>query len=341
MKKIFTYFFLLISLSIFGQSYTIDLAKNINDTYKRTVQSNKQFNLLIKNKLPFKEYNIEITKKAIPIEKFNLPSTQKGINTSGGGAARCARFITDVYKIYELEKEEDLPTIIKSINNDIKNIEDLLSQKDTTDEGCSTSHILEAKEILKLTDNIEIWDGKLKQGEQLEIVITRNLEGETRKWTYTYTTEPKGEWQVTYGFSFITQGFNEENIYFSSSVDNKYIIKKEKNRKSMSFAPSTFFSWMPIKALYKSWSLGISGGLGFDFENPTVFLCPTLSYNQNLKLHLGVVAHKQSVLLGKYEEGQIINEDLSKDQLHEQLYKLNPFVSLSFRFNENPFNKQK
>jgi len=85
---------------------------------------------------------------------------------------------------------------------------------------------------------------------------------------------------------------------------------------------------------------GLSGGLGFDFVNPTVFLGPTFTYHQNLKISAGLVAHQQRVLLGRYKEGDIIADNLSETQLHEDRYRFNPFISLSLGFIQNPFERR-
>ncbi len=339
-------FFLISLLVVLGHllakaqsSYVLDLAETVNITKKRTVSSNKPFQVYLINKLPYQEYEVQITKKAIPIDAFSLPSRAEGIETTGGGMAMCARFINEVYQIYDLRREEDLKLKLGEIEEDIQDITQVLTNRDTTDEGCMISHIRQARDILDLTKiDIGVWN--LKSGEQLEIVITRETDDEPRKWTQVFSTEPRGVWQVSYGFSFITQIFNEEKLFFSAANDTSFTIQQENNRKSMSFAPSLFFTWMPNKSLNETWSIGFSGGLGFDFENPTVFLSPTISYNQNIKIHLGLVAHKQNVLLGKYDEKQVINENLGREQLHEMLYKVNPFISISFRFDQNPFQQQ-
>ncbi len=185
-----------------------------------------------------------------------------------------------------------------------------------------------------------IWFDKLEKGEQLEIVITHTNEaGIESKWTTIYSTKKRGVWQASYGFSFITQAFNKEQLFLTSEVASGYEIKKQNNRKTLDFAPSIFFTWMPSKYNNENLSFGFSGGLGFDFENPTVFLSPTLSYNENIKLHVGIVAHRQNVLYGIYEEGQVVGADFDlASQLHETLYRINPFISLSFRFGQNPFS---
>jgi len=48
------------------------------------------------------------------------------------------------------------------------------------------------------------------------------------------------------------------------------------------------------------------------------------------------------ILLGEYKKGDIVEISLTDKQLHENLYTADPytadpFISISFRFNTNPF----
>jgi hypothetical protein len=62
-----------------------------------------------------------------------------------------------------------------------------------------------------------------------------------------------------------------------------------------------------------------------------------LNYNQNLTLHVGLAAAKVNRLLTRYDVGEEIGEDLTAQQLQERVYRINPFISLSFNFSTNPF----
>jgi hypothetical protein len=80
------------------------------------------------------------------------------------------------------------------------------------------------------------------------------------------------------------------------------------------------------------------GGLGFDMHNAVVFLGMSITYNENITIAAGAVAHRLRQLNGKYSEGGRILEDLDDEQLHEEVYRINPFIGLSFRFSDNPLS---
>ena len=123
-------------------------------------------------------------------------------------------------------------------------------------------------------------------------------------------------------------------------MDNEFIITKENDRKKLEFVPSIFFTYMPQNHLSRDVSVGLSAGLGFDLDAPTVFLGASFFFNHNIGVVIGITAHKQRFLNGEYEAGQIVMENLNDDQLHEELYTVNPFVSITFRFGKNIFNKE-
>ena len=339
MKISITILVQLISLTIFAQSLTIDLSQNIDTVNKTTILSNSTFEIFIENKIPDEVYEISFTKKAIPIDKLELPAEiNTDVQAAAGIRGDCTDLMTEVNKIYAITDEAKISPFIKDLRKKINDAKRIIIAGELIDDGCVKKHIDLAEEIVN-SSKTKIWEDNLKRGEQLEVIITRKTTTGIRTWKQIYSTEPRGSWQVSYGFSFITQLFSKESIYYSASIDSAYSITKENNRKIMDFVPSIFFTWIPSETINKSCNVGFSGGLGFDLNKPTVFLGPTISINQNLNVHLGVVAHSQYVLLGKYEATQLINENLSKEQLHEELYRINPFISVSFRFNQNPFNK--
>lgn len=145
----------------------------------------------------------------------------------------------------------------------------------------------------------------------------------------------------SYGFTFITQAWNPEEIFYTEEDGTGgYTLKKEGKRNNLIYTPSLFFTWMRAQKMNRHCALGMSGGLGYDFSKPTVYIGPTISFNQNLKLHAGIAAHQQKVLNGQYEKGQLLTQILSESQLHKDLYRMNLYFSLSFRFDQSPFNRK-
>ncbi|QNH62214.1 hypothetical protein [Hymenobacter sediminicola] len=322
------------ALGVRAQTHEIDLSRNLTET--KTVSSGTAIKIRLINMLPDKAgYSIDVQRRFVSLPPLTLPDAPK--QTGGNPPAfleSCEKLKNATDAVLAITKEDELPVALAKLKAEIAAAPPV---SDANPTGCSYE-LLRARVVIDAT-SYEAGDYTLSQGEILEVTITRQQDGKLKTWKYTYSTQARGEWQISYGFSFITQGFSKENVFFASPQDSAYTIKKESNRRKLSFAPSIFFTWVPQKSLSQNWSWSLSGGLGFDFESPTVFLGPTVSFNQNVKFNFGVVAHKQRVLLGKYEENQRITESLTEDQLHDDLYRLNPFFSLSLRFTQNPFER--
>ena len=176
----------------------------------------------------------------------------------------------------------------------------------------------------------------LKKGERVEITIKRM--GSAKTWTAIFTTGEKGAWRASYGFAFIPDGLSQERKYYLDS-DNK-IAKENTEGVKWDYAPSIFFNWFPATSQANDFSIGLSGGLGMNFNaNPIVFLGISATYNYNISVNLGLAAHQLKYLKGRYTEGQVINENNfdEEDGLHQKLFKINPCISISFRFEQNPF----
>ncbi|MFN0013383.1 MAG: hypothetical protein ACKVU2_02445, partial [Saprospiraceae bacterium] len=179
----------------------------------------------------------------------------------------------------------------------------------------------------------------LAKSQNLKITIKRtNKAGKELEWVRTYKTPARGKWLTSYSFNFITQAFGKERLFFTQNVGmDSFQITCETNRKWVGFVPGITFTWLSAAGFKRDLGVGVSGGIGFDLEKPVVFAGVSFIYNQNLSLTLGVAAHQVKDLNGKYSEGDIIRENLSPDQLMIEPYRVNPFVSLSFRFDKNPF----
>lgn len=350
-NKLLLLLLLFIFINSYSQNITIDLSEKNQESVKKTVNSDskltiKATNLLLKDDT----YTISVNRVKQDIPEIPTPSVAGVTPDADGGVGIAAGSKT--YLSSGCELEDDIIDLFSQtdeliLSNKIKKLNKTISS-DFPNTCDPTKDPETIKEIISKTEKI-LWDDELKNGEEIVIEITKkNADGSTKKWKHVYSTEARGKWQVSYGFSFITQGFNSENLYYSATETTSganpktsYRIKKEINRGTLKFAPSIFFTWMPTSRLNKNDAWGLSGGLGFDFENPTVFFSGTYSFNQNIKIHAGIVFHKQQTLLGKYKENQEINEPLSREQLHEELYKINPFISLSYRFSSNPFSQSK
>jgi hypothetical protein len=179
----------------------------------------------------------------------------------------------------------------------------------------------------------------LRPGERLVVLVRRkSIAGEAaRTWTSIFTTGLRGRWLVSLGFGFPVL-LNRENEYFTvRDTTDGFVIHKKGGDQSIKVIPAVFFHWLPRGSEGTEWSWSMMGGLGFDMRNAVVFLGCSITYNENITIAAGGVAHRLRQLNGKYREGGTIREDLDDEQLHEEVYRVNPFVGLSFRFSNNPF----
>jgi len=86
--------------------------------------------------------------------------------------------------------------------------------------------------------------------------------------------------------------------------------------------------------------LSYTGGIGYDLEAPTGFLGISLFFNQRIGISTGFAFHKQDVLSGQYNEGQILNDLKPESELHENNYTVNPFISLNYVIDKNIFKSK-
>jgi hypothetical protein len=177
----------------------------------------------------------------------------------------------------------------------------------------------------------------VRPGERLLVLVRRkSIDGEReRTWTSIFTTGARGRWLVSLGFGLPIL-LNREREYFTvRDTADDFIIHKKDGDQSIKVVPALFFHWLPRGGEQSELSWSLMGGLGFDMRNAVVFLGLSVTYNENITIALGGVAHRLRQLNGRYSEGGRIREDLDEDQLHEEVYRINPFIGLSFRFSEN------
>ncbi|MCD2260429.1 porin family protein [Psychroserpens luteolus] len=195
----------------------------------------------------------------------------------------------------------------------------------------------------------EIGTFDLLNGEQLTITIDvfdigkdadgNRTETKTSTFKYIYKTKARGQWRTTFGFNFIY--ITKQDTYFSKDIgDDSYMITEGTNRKKFDYHPTLMFTWLPNSYIKgnKNWQFGLSGGIGYDFDSSlSVFLGPSIIYNENITVSIGGAFHNQKRLLSQYTKNQVLNENLTFDQLHDDYIRFNPFVSISFRLDKNPF----
>ncbi len=308
----------------FSQSIlTLDLASAPTGSLSLPLQTGDH-TIVLKNILPGGNYEIKVEVEDVLLEAFSMPSM--GGKASLNDASNCDSLKSIVELLRQLDSEATLPvkraelTALLIPENDSCPHYGAALNMDTTFDSRYEIKGLKKSQILKIT------------------VKRTNKAGKELEWVRIYKTPSRGKWLTTYSFNFITQAASKERLYFAKNIGmDSFQITSETNRKWVDFVPGITFTWLSAAGFGRDFGIGASGGIGFDLEKPVVFAGVSFIYNQNLSLTIGAAAHQVKDLHGKYNEGDIIREILSPDQLMIEPYRVNPFISLSLRFDKNPF----
>jgi hypothetical protein len=160
----------------------------------------------------------------------------------------------------------------------------------------------------------------------------------------------QAQWLTFYGFNFASSG-NQDYFSKTNTGTNPttYTITRKTSTHGSAFSPSVYFIRIPGDDGFNDWAKivgwrsgdlmgGLTAGVGFDFDKPTLFLGYGFGWGYNVMLTAGVVMHKEDRLNGQYAAGQVVAENLTSDQLIDSTYKPRAYVGLAFRFGSNPFS---
>jgi len=319
MKK----FFILITLIGIHPALNSQIVKYINlangtDKISEPIESDKDIQIKILNRCKKNTYDIQINRISPDIPPLKVEEN-KSLLRNGEECDKLQKKIAEILNVVE---EASLPKLRQELNE--------LINKTSSD--CPVR-----KDAIELDKDMDItlYVKPLKKGETLQVIIKKI--GTQKEWTATFNTGSKGVWRTSYGFAMVSNAFSKAGKYY---LDDSNRITKENNRTKIEFIPGIFFNWFPSSRALNSFSYGLSGGVGVNFNvEPVLFLGGSATYNHNISINIGLIGYNQSFLKGRYKEGEIINENNFDEEsgLHQRLFRINPFVGISFRFGENPF----
>ena len=313
-----------------AQSLTIDLSKNLNQTFSQTIEPQDLKQIILINKVL-----LSTVKYAVDIKKEH-PVTA-AINTASflGAAAGPCKPIEDAIDILSKENAESkIPDAIVKLQDEIN--------KASKAEIC-TSDVTNAHQLINLTsEHINVNPIEIRPGDKITITVTRD---DKNKWTYVFQTETISHSKIYYGFSYLFSNCLTQFPAYYSKADtgNTFLVTRSNSTTRnvlKNITPTFMYSYLFFKNPDAVAKFGLTAGFMLDMSNPSVMVSPSLIIGDNVSLNLGLAFTQKDQLKGQYMDGQRIKDNLDFDQLHNKIWTYDLFFSIGFHFDNNPFKKK-
>lgn len=326
------------SMNLFSQ-LSIDLSDKKDETESIDINNLKPF-VVIKHLLPNQSvYNYSVK---IEHQEESIPSFEVG-SLSG---AECEESDDNLeYRnsrrdFLDAKEENELPDLINRFQKEIDDLDEEYN-------GCK----IEGRALIANTIYKKNLGFTLRNNQTITVTVKRTVNKDTTTWTRVFKTPKKSPWKVMYGFTFVPNSLSKVDNFFTKETDGtnqSYTISKLNNNDNKFWentSPTIMFQWAPSTLKEnggKAIQLGFAGGLSLNFSKETgianVMAGPSIIIAENLTISGGLIFIQKNVLRGQYKEGDVINENLDFDQLHDKKFMLENFISIAFRFDKNPFS---
>ncbi|GAA3522045.1 hypothetical protein GCM10022393_40680 [Aquimarina addita] len=175
---------------------------------------------------------------------------------------------------------------------------------------------------------------EIKKRTVAELVITAKkiTDGTTKVYTRKYESIISNKWITSIGISAIS--LLNSDTYKTQVTEDGIKIVRDGSQTILQPIPMLQFSYINLE---KDVCLGYMGGIGIDIDELSVFAGGTFYVGHNLFLSAGLAFHQQLRLENQYTENDIVSAEISAADLNEKYYRINPFVSLTFRMDKNIF----
>ena len=327
----------------------LDLALNDPGSVK-TIQGNRNYDsIILKNVVPPYQYSITIIKEVEMLPPLNFDPLILNSNEYLSLTTNSKDKYKDCDSLYKcmntlIEFPPDSNQLggdKELIESDEKKLAKIVEKLEVEliKTACTDNNLkVKANGLLVSTKKVYAEDLDIGNDEKVTIFINRD----SLTWTFIIEGDESGKWVTTYGFGFTSS--LERATYYTKQIPDStvYQIFKTESTKfyDLNYIPAVFFSYFPSQSFNKSLNCGMTAGFGFDMSAPVVFLGCNVMYRQNIGISFGVAFQEQFVLRDQYKEKEIISITLDTEQLHKKVYRPNIFISINFRFGENPFKNQ-
>lgn len=319
------------ALSAQAKFLELDLAE-VDPATTKTIPINigsiEGFELL--NRLPNKSYSIEVTRAIETVSPMDL-SSYESANLSDDDV--CNDLNAAISELKDLLASSEVSE--SDFNKQLKALRKTFEKSDCAD----PITINEASTWLESGSHKYRYAAEIEYSERLTVKVTR---GEL-VWTFIFRSPKQGQWLVSYGFAFISnaQGQSTFHLRNNAGVNGGYLITKDRASDvlDLSLIPMINLSYMPNTLASDAWVFGLNGGLGYDTEHLAASAGLGAMYHQLIGINASVLFSKRYKLQSGYSDGQVVQENLTFDQLHDSSYYPYLSIGLSFRLSSSPFER--
>jgi hypothetical protein len=343
MKKLLTFFAILITGSVFAQNdtvFTIDLGKE--KTIEYDVKLDKNFRIGINNIVPSKNYQISYEFK----KNENVDNLGKLLMENATGL--------DLMKLIDPSRGASIETFQNALDTltDESQVSVVTDKVEEAIANPKTDSITKA-ELMALKESVEKEYDKIfkvkKPDEDLVITITRtDLTSSEESWQITIKPERIGEFKITYGFAVISPVLNSYDKYeYEYAGNNEYFVvsrgKPEWNE--FIYNPTVDVVWYRNKArsLYGISTFNPTVGFGLallssessGILNPSIFMGFSFSVQRAINFSVGIAMHQYKTLDDAIDVTKTYDSDFIFDTelMTKNVYAFNPAFSITFNIN--------
>lgn len=340
MKKLFTFFTILLAGSVFAQKdtvFTIDLGQEKSIEYD--VRMDKNFKIRINNIVPSKNYQISYEY----IKNENVDNLGKLLMENATGLDLMKLIApSHGYIIETLKSALDTLTCESQVSTIIEIVDKAISSPDF--DSITKIELLEIKKSVQ-----KEYDKKFKikkPDEDMVFTIKRtDLTSSEDAWQITIKPERIGEFKITYGFSVISPILTSYNKYdFEYAGNDEYIVvsRGKPGWNEFIYNPTVDVIWYRNKARSLFGISAFNPTIGFGLAllssessgvlNPSIFTGVSFSVQRAINFSVGIAMHQYKTLGNEIDITKTYDSDFVYDSspMTKNVYAFNPAFSITF-----------
>jgi len=282
--------------------------------------------------LPSAQY--ELSWWVLPIWRDAIPKPDlKGLVGTPAPPSACDKLELKRLELMTLKEESAVPG---------KKAELVTLRAESTSDGSPT-----CTQILRATDTALARTSmrhetvvNLQEGEYVRVRLIRYEDGApTRTFQWRFVAPGGGKWVTTYGMNAaVLVGGDDTKPHFIEDENETLTLRPRERRAPIDPNIAVTYTWLRSPRGLQ-WT-PLTGGLGLDWSlNPAVYLGTGAALQSNLFFSIGAVLKRFEMLNSRYSSGDVVESQLSDDQINEKIWNVRPYVGLSWRFDGNPFGK--